>query len=169
MKAIQIIHYIGYTITLLSIVYLISATTRKKWHRTSAKIEESKVDKYVSEDQHIYVGEYFSSTRTVKSTSYRPILKYTYTVDGKVYTSTKLYSVKILPISTKDLLPIISGSTRDAYFNPRNPSKSYLQQSGLFSPCLFLLIGFVLTFINAEQLNEIWSWFIQFPSETLKL
>lgn len=168
MEAAQIIHYTGYTTALFSILYLIIAATRKKWHKTSAKIEESKVDRHVSKSQYIDIGEYFSSTKKIKSVSYRPVLKYTYTVGGQTYRSTKLYSVNILPTKAKDLLPIISGSTRDVYFNPRKPAKSYLLQNSLFPPCLFLLLGLVLAFANTAQLSDIWSWSVQFIPEALK-
>jgi len=115
MEINEIINCIGYVTALFSAFYLVIALNRRNWQKTSAKVEESKVDRDVSESHHAYIGEYFSSVRKVKSVSYRPILKYTYTVDGQAYTSTKLYSINILPIKAQDLLPIISGSTRSAY------------------------------------------------------
>lgn len=168
MEPDKIIHYTGYVTTLFSFLYLVTAIARKKWHKTSAKIRDSKVDRHVSESQYVDIGEYFSSVRTIKSVFYRPILKYAYTVDAKNYTSAKLYSVNILPIRAKDLLPIISGSTRTVYFNPQNPAQSYLFPSRLFPPFLFLLIGLVLAFADTAQFIQIWNWSVQFISKTLE-
>ncbi|MFC6631842.1 DUF3592 domain-containing protein [Microbulbifer taiwanensis] len=168
METIQIVNCTGYVAALFSAIYLAIALSRRNWQKTSAKMDESKVDRDVSESHHAFIGEYFSSVRKVKSVSYRPILKYTYAVDGQTYTSTKLYSINVLPIQAQDLLPIISGSTRSVYYKPSNPARSYLLPSRLFTPCIFLLLGLFLAFTTPEQLSDIWSWGVQFLTTLLK-
>ncbi|MBB4036331.1 hypothetical protein GGR21_002233 [Dysgonomonas hofstadii] len=118
------------------------------WDSVEGTVCESKIDKYITTDPEV---------------SYKAVIRYSYTVDGKEYTSTRIFFGDILregfSFKSKRLIKkYFRGMTVDVHYNPSNPEESVLQK-GVHSEIIlmfvasFLLIIFACIFHYLDKTN----------------
>jgi hypothetical protein len=150
LKFLMVVAFILLTVFLITIVYEITAQQyRIRYYvATEAKILKSKVQKYSK--RRIIITRWGAGT---SKWLYKPQVEYSYVVAGRQYTSNRVTMIN--PNHTDEtwakeiVTKYHSGLTTTAYYNPKNPQKSFLIYEAAFWPYSSALYGYALLCVCA--------------------
>src|SRR5262245_40084815 len=106
-------------------------------------ITASEVKKIVSHDNN-------PDGRDTSTNSYRPVIRFTYTIDGKSHESDLLRPCEIVhdfasSSSAQDVIaPYPVGKKVMAWYQPTDPDKAFLLAEGSAAPFIFMIVGLLL-------------------------
>lgn len=123
------------------------ARASASWPQTEAEITHSEI----------------TQERRGKKTSWKPLVSFSYTVDGKPYTSSKIafrgFGTPIYSHAEEMVIKYPVGSKHQAYYSPEDHSIAVLETGSnwlvtlaLFVPVLFLLMGGYVAYENFAYL-----------------
>ncbi|MFT3785568.1 MAG: DUF3592 domain-containing protein [Tepidisphaeraceae bacterium] len=86
--------------------------------------------------------------------SYRPEVKFRYTIDGRTYESDLLRPTIIITAGVsrdsvlEELKPYPVGATVEAFVNPQMPDKAFLRNDPSIGPVVFMIVGLVVPVVG---------------------
>lgn len=136
----------------------------RSWPRTNAVIINA-VAEITNGPKHApYIDPSTIVPRQNEKTKFKPIVSYRYIVNGREYTSTGVvfhgkddYDSLTTSMMMTNLRP---GATVQIFFNPNNPSESYLfngesSSTGIWWGAILILIGLILGYIHKRKVSVV--------------
>lgn len=94
----------------------------------------------------------------LRSRSWEPRAKYTYTVDGKSYTSDQVYQLKGTGGTNRSMQALLDGlpATVKVHYDPKDPSRAYLVANPRSTSWLYVGVGVLAILIGLGLLLAWW-------------
>ena len=96
----------------------------------------------------------YSISRSTSTTSYRPDVRFAYTVRGESYESDRLQATVIVrayaswQAADDELAPFPVGARVSAWVNPAYPDQGFLVAERSVAPAIFVVLGVLMPFIG---------------------